>query len=228
LLDTRNESVVVSAMSYFPQFVRLHRSTSPKDSVVVFNDNRRTFSYDSISHTETEEYHLHTEVENCYMTLSSSVLDDLLSGKYWMISLFRALENLPFSITISEAIEREYFPLVYVNTAFETMTGHNRCDILGRSCKFLQTSYTEQDSLISLSIALRTAKPERVVLTNINKYGDIFKNFLLTKPVFDVAGRYRFVVGIQINASLSSCCAAELIMAENFINMFPNRVFVNT
>ena len=225
LLESSSECVIISAMSFFPQFSRSNNEFFASSLVTSLNRKMKSIDTELQSECFASD---DVGVESFYSSLTSSNLNKYLRGEKWMNSLMLTLENIPFCIVISEVVKREHFPIIYVNKAFEIMTGYQRHEVLGRSCKFLQNSLTEQESLVRLTIALRTAKSERVILTNINKYGEIFKNFLLTKPIFDDAGIYKFVIGILINSSKPSCSAAELIMAENFINMFPNRVFIDS
>jgi len=149
-----------------------------------------------------------------------------LSTKSWMHTLYNFLDKFPFSISLAMAAGDVGFPLVFVNTYFEKMTGFSRNEVLGRNCKFLQTSETEPDCIRKLNFALRCAKPTKVVLTNFRKNGHPFKNYLAMKPIFDVQGVYRFVLGIQINVSQPTICAIDMIMANRFLSLFPSVVLI--
>ncbi|GAA0310491.1 hypothetical protein GCM10009066_24760 [Halarchaeum salinum] len=48
----------------------------------------------------------------------------------------RAMDEAPVGITLTDP-NRPDNPLVYVNDAFERITGHDRADVLGRNCRFL-------------------------------------------------------------------------------------------
>lgn len=48
----------------------------------------------------------------------------------------RAMDEAPVGITISDP-DREDNPLIYVNDAFERLTGYSRAAVLGRNCRFL-------------------------------------------------------------------------------------------
>jgi diguanylate cyclase (GGDEF)-like protein/PAS domain S-box-containing protein len=88
-------------------------------------------------------------------------------------------------------------PLLYVNPAFERMTGYSAGEACGRNCKFLQGADTEQPEVARISQALREVRAERVLLRNYRKDGTLFWNELYISPIFDLAGALTHFVGIQ-------------------------------
>jgi PAS domain S-box-containing protein len=87
-------------------------------------------------------------------------------------------------------------PLVFVNPAFERITGYRADDAIGRDCRFLQGPLTDQPALGVLREALREARDCRVVLRNFRKDGTPFWNELSVSPVLDDAGRLTHFVGV--------------------------------
>ena len=58
------------------------------------------------------------------MGISDDELDYLLASGRWTANLFSSVENLKFCVTLATADPaRPGFPLIYVNKAFEIMTG---------------------------------------------------------------------------------------------------------
>ena len=53
-----------------------------------------------------------------------------------------AYQWLPFALTIAD-LEQEDAPLVFVNRAFERMTGYSSQAVVVRNCRFLQGEKTD-------------------------------------------------------------------------------------
>ena len=88
-------------------------------------------------------------------------------------------------------------PIVYVNPAFENLTGYAAAEVLGRNCRFLQGGDRDQEALIEVRSALREGRECRVVLRNYKKDGTPFYNDLSISPARDESGRLLNFVGVQ-------------------------------
>ena len=88
-------------------------------------------------------------------------------------------------------------PIVYVNPAFERISGYPVDEVLGRNCRFLQGQDRGQPALGELRSALREERESRVVLKNYRKDGTPFWNELYVSPVHDEEGRLTNFVGVQ-------------------------------
>jgi PAS domain S-box-containing protein len=88
-------------------------------------------------------------------------------------------------------------PIVYVNPAFEKISGYAAEEVRGRNCRFLQAEDRDQSSLDELRVALREERECRVVLRNYRKDGTSFWNELYVSPVHDEEGRLTNFVGVQ-------------------------------
>lgn len=88
-------------------------------------------------------------------------------------------------------------PIVYVNPAFEHMTGFSAEEALGKNCRFLQGEDRDQPALDELRAALKEERECRVVLRNYRKDGTLFWNELHVSPVYDEEGRLANFVGVQ-------------------------------
>lgn len=119
----------------------------------------------------------------------------------WFNRMIRTVENIPISVTISNAKKDIYgFPLLYVNKQFEIMTGYNRADIIGKNCKFLQPDEIPRKEVLQYVLmknSLEVSKPVSVIITNYKADGTPFKNLIALKPLIDRYGNYLFVIGIQ-------------------------------
>ena len=101
-------------------------------------------------------------------------------------------------------------PLVYVNPAFETITGYRAEEVLGYNCRFLQGPFADQPELQVLRLAIREQRECSIVLQNIRKDGTMFWNELSIAPVFDAAGQLTHFIGIQTDITESKQADAAL------------------
>ncbi|MFO8004170.1 PAS domain-containing protein [Thioalkalivibrio sp.] len=91
--------------------------------------------------------------------------------------------------------------LIYVNRAFEELTGYTAEEILYRDCRFLQGNDTDQDAVREIRSALDEGKPCRVVLRNYRKDGSLFWNELSITPVYNDDDQLTYYIGIQKDIS---------------------------
>src|SRR5215207_5752400 len=88
-------------------------------------------------------------------------------------------------------------PIVYINPAFERISGYPVDEVLGHNCRFLQADDRDQPALDELREALGEERECRVVLRNYRKDGTPFWNELYVAPVHDEEGRLTNFVGVQ-------------------------------
>ena len=87
--------------------------------------------------------------------------------------------------------------LIYVNNAFETLTGYSRDDILYQDCRFLQAGDRDQQGLQLIREAIASGLPTRQVLRNYRKDGTHFWNELSITPVFNENDKLTYFIGVQ-------------------------------
>lgn len=88
-------------------------------------------------------------------------------------------------------------PIVYVNPAFEVLTGYMRQEVLGRNCRFLQGPMTDHVEVARLRQAIQDRQKISVDLLNHRKDGSPFWNRLLITPVSDDHGTLRYFFASQ-------------------------------
>jgi PAS domain S-box-containing protein len=88
-------------------------------------------------------------------------------------------------------------PIVYVNPAFERISGYTVDEVVGHNCRFLQGEDRDQPALDDLRSALGEGRESRVVLRNYRKDGTPFWNELYISPVHDEEGLLTNFVGVQ-------------------------------
>ena len=114
--------------------------------------------------------------------------------------LARAVDVSNDGVTIAEREGHDNI-LIYVNRAFEEMTGYSAEEVLFRDCRFLQGEDTDQEARAEIRAAMREDRPCRVVLRNYRKDGSPFWNELSLTPVFNEDDRLTYYIGIQKDVS---------------------------
>ena len=103
-------------------------------------------------------------------------------------------------------------PVVYCNDAFCEMMGYERAEILGRNCRFLQGSGTDEKPCGGLPKHWSSAGMcTRISTTTARMAGD-FGSLYEISPVFDEDGSLRFFFGSQIDITWRR--EAELLQAK--------------
>ncbi|MFF7705880.1 PAS domain-containing protein [Pseudomonas sp. NPDC007930] len=88
--------------------------------------------------------------------------------------------------------------LIYVNPAFEEMTGYSASDALYQDCRFLQNGDSHDAAArAEIRAALAAGKPCRQVLRNYRKDGTLFWNELSITPVYHEGDQRTYHIGIQ-------------------------------
>ncbi|WP_448265931.1 PAS domain S-box protein [Nostoc sp. DSM 114159] len=112
----------------------------------------------------------------------------------------RALAATSNGIMIADA-RIAYNPIIYVNPAFEQITGYSATDVIGQNCRFLQRTDTQQPALNELRSSIQTGTSCKVVLRNYRKDGTLFWNELSISPIHDDNGELSHFIGIQRDIS---------------------------
>lgn len=112
----------------------------------------------------------------------------------------RAAVASELSFTISDP-SRTDDPIIWVNPAFERVTGYTSEDALGRNCRFLQGTGTDPAAVERIRSALREGRTVADTLLNYRKDGTPFWNQVVISPVLDAEGRITHHVGIQADVT---------------------------
>lgn len=125
----------------------------------------------------------------------------------------KAIEASPFAISIAD-MRLEDKPLIYVNPAFERITGYDASETVGRNCRFLQGNDREQPAVLAIRVAIKEQREVTVVLRNYRKEGELFYNELSLAPIHDEEGQLTHYVGVG-NDVTSRVLAEEKIQTQN-------------
>lgn len=139
----------------------------------------------------------------------------------------RIFDSVCNGITISDARAPD-LPLVYVNPAFERMTGYSAREVLGRNCRFLQGADVDQPGLNEVRTAIREQGDLRVLLKNYRKDGTSFWNELSLSSIFDLEGHLAYFVGIQNDVTLQVESAQRLdhLASHDYLTGLANRALL--
>jgi diguanylate cyclase (GGDEF)-like protein/PAS domain S-box-containing protein len=126
-----------------------------------------------------------------------------------MALLERAMQSSMNGVIIVDA-KADDLPILYVNPAFERMTGYGAAEVIGRNCRFLQSEDPDQPELDQIRHCVRSNADCDVVLRNYRKDGSLFWNHLFIAPVRDDHGEVSHFVGIQNDVTERRRAEAEL------------------
>lgn len=112
----------------------------------------------------------------------------------------RAIDAAAEGICISDPAQPDN-PLIFVNAAFERITGYRAEEALGRNCRFLQGAGTDPEAVAQLREALSSGSHCSVELLNYRKDGRPFWNRVTLSPVRDEDGRITHHVSQQADVS---------------------------
>ncbi|EGM76438.1 PAS domain S-box/diguanylate cyclase (GGDEF) domain-containing protein [Rheinheimera sp. A13L] len=129
-------------------------------------------------------------------------------------------------ITDNEAPDQ---PIVYVNPAFEQLTGYTSAEVLGKNCRLLQSQDRHQPGLDSIRRAIRNNCKGNAELLNYRKDGSSFWNDLTLAPVVNDRGHTSHFVGILRDITESKNYRQELEHQANYDSLtgLPNRNLLN-
>ena len=108
----------------------------------------------------------------------------------------RIFRSVTSGISIANATLPD-MPLVYVNPAFEIMTGYSLEEAQGKNCRFLQGKERDQPGLTLVREALSARRETVALLKNFRKSGEPFWNELSLSPIRSRDGDITHIVGIQ-------------------------------
>jgi len=192
-------------------------------------DNQELFEWTLPDRLRDVEIHRsHTEWEGEPVNLLS--LRDITERKASLTQLRllkRSLESSNNGVVIADARQPDH-PIIYVNPAFERITGYSSLEAMGRNCRFLQGDERDSLQVEEIRQGLAARRDVRAVLRNYRKDGSLFWNDLYISPVFDDSGELTHFVGIQNDISEQKRYENELShnASHDLLTGLPNRALL--
>lgn len=135
------------------------------------------------------------EVPNRPLVINGIIVDMAKSPRLSNI-LLKVILSSRDSVVVTDARQADN-PIIFVNPAFERLTGYTSAEIEGRNCRFLQGDERDQPARSKVRGAVLIGTECQVVIKNFRKDGSAFFNDLSVTPVYDAAGRPQYFIGIQ-------------------------------
>ncbi len=108
----------------------------------------------------------------------------------------KALEATHNSVVITDSLKKNN-PIIYVNKAFEKLTGYSASEVLNKNCSFLQKDDNDQKGILILNKAMAAGKKCQVEVRNYRKDGTLFWNEVTISPIRNQEGELTHFVRIQ-------------------------------
>ena len=130
--------------------------------------------------------------------------------------LKKAIDTANDGLVIAEQ-EGDDTILLYVNEAFERLTGYSEDEILYQDCRFLQGEDRDQEARKIIREAIEAGEPCRVRLRNYHKDGSPFWNELSITPILNEEDGLTYYIGVQKDVSREVEIEQQLAEAQQQI-----------
>lgn len=118
------------------------------------------------------------------------------------------------------------YHIIYVNKAFERMTGYAAAEIIGHDAGFLLATDRNQPTIKEIEEALSQGNEVRAIVRHYRKDGALFWNELYFSPIHDETGTVTHFVGIQNDVTERVLTRQDLLFAELSVENASETIFV--
>ena len=126
--------------------------------------------------------------------------------------LERAIQSTGNGVAIVDARQPGY-PAIFINRAFERITGYAGDEVLGRNLRFLQGGQNNEAERAAIRQALARHQECKVLLRNERKDGTLFWNQFYVAPVRDARDEVTHYIGILTDVTGQRDAEARLAYA---------------
>ncbi|MEX6504435.1 EAL domain-containing protein [Pseudomonas zhanjiangensis] len=138
--------------------------------------------------------------------------------------LGRCLDATDSGIMICDAQAKDV-PIIYVNPAFERITGYSADESIGRNPRFLHGGESDQTGIDDIRRAIQGKREVHAVVRDYRKDGSPFWNSLYISPVPDRKGTITHFIGVQSDISEQKRFESQLAYnaSHDVLTGLPNR-----
>lgn len=139
----------------------------------------------------------------------------------------RAIEASTHGIAIID-VSQNANKVIYVNRAFERITGYSETQSLGKGLSILLGSNTEEVNNKRIELAIRELHDETVELESIRRNGEVFWCEISLAPVKDTFGYVKHYICMINDITLRRDMENQLVMQATYdsLSQLPNRVLL--
>ncbi|ASQ45555.1 EAL domain-containing protein [Legionella clemsonensis] len=139
----------------------------------------------------------------------------------------RAIEASTHGVAIIDITKKDQ-PIIYVNKAFERITGYNQKQIIGQSISQIIGSKIDQVNQKRVELAIREQREETVELESYRRNGEMYWSELSVAPVSDSFGKIRHFIGIINDITQRREMEKQLVRqaTHDSLTELPNRVLL--
>ncbi|HEX5340215.1 MAG TPA: EAL domain-containing protein [Gammaproteobacteria bacterium] len=100
-------------------------------------------------------------------------------------------------IVVDTQVSGDHFPVIYINPAFEKITGFASTDVLGQDWRVIaDIAVTTESARQRIRTAFKTHASEQIDIVNQRRNGEKFWSSLSISPVLDEDRKLKFYVGV--------------------------------
>jgi two-component system cell cycle sensor histidine kinase/response regulator CckA len=145
-----------------------------------------------------------------------------------LLLLRTSIANLNDTVMITEAdlLDEPGPKIVFVNEAFERLTGYTFAEVIGRSPRFLQGKNTNRKVLDEIREALSQQKPIRRQLANYSKDGTEYWLDIDIVPILDASGKCAHFVAIERDITEQRKSEERIAEQASFLDQARDAIFV--
>ncbi len=149
---------------------------------------------------------------------------DLLVANAELRKLSVAIEQSPSVIVITNPQAE----VEYVNEAFTLSTGYSFEEVRGKNPRLLQSGQTSPDTFREMWDALMSGKTWRGELSNRRRNGEVYWEFTVVAPIYNLAGNVTHYVAIKEDVTARKTAEAkleELAVTDSLTGLLNRRGF---
>jgi len=114
--------------------------------------------------------------------------------------MFDALASAGVAVTVTDPRQPDD-PIVFVNAAFELLTGYEARDVVGRNCRFLQGEDTNLETIAAMATDVATKGRASADVLNVRRDGARFWNRISITTIAGPDGAPAYRLGTQVDVS---------------------------